>query len=138
MTPYRTRRLVNAGLWLAALFSATLFMLAALAHLSSSMSAQFVAWGYTANFALGIGVLQFIGALGLLLPRTAGWSALGLSVIMLGAIGTHVAHGEHLLAIVPLALLSVLGFVLWGRGLVMEPTTRGHVVATKNPIHPTA
>jgi len=138
MSPHRTRRIVNAGLWLAALFSAILFLIGAFVHLNSSMSAQFLAWGYTANFALAIGVLLFVGALGLLLPRTAGWSALGLSVVMLGAIGTHVAHGEYIVALVPLAMLSLLGFVLWGRGLVMEPTTRGHVVATKNPLHPVA
>lgn len=136
MTPHRTRRIVNAGLWLAALFSATLFFVAATAVLNGSLNAQFAAWGYDANFALAIGVLEFIGAVGLLLPRSAGWAALGLSVIMLGAIGTHVAHGEYLLALMPATVLGLLGFVLWGRGLVMEPTTRGHVVATKNPVMP--
>lgn len=133
MSLNRIRRIVNASLWLAALISASVFLVAAVAKLAGQMNAQFEAWGYDGRFALVIGVLELLGAIGLLLPRTAGWAALGLSVIMLGAIGTHVADGDPVAALLPAGMLGLLSLVLWGRGLVMEPTTRGHVVATRNP-----
>jgi len=133
MSPNRIRRIVNASLWLAALTSASVFLVAAVAKLAGTMDEQFAAWGYGGRFALLIGLLELAGALGLLLPRTAGWAALGLSVLMLGAIGTEVAHGDPVAALLPAGMLGLLSLVLWGRGLVMEPTTRGHVVATKNP-----
>lgn len=133
MSPNRIRRIVNASLWLAALISASVFFVSAMAKLAGYMTEQFEAWGYGGHFAVVIGLLEFMGALGLLLPRTAGWAAMGLSVIMLGAIGTYVAHGDYVAALLPAGMLGLLALVLWGRGLVMEPTTRGHVVATKNP-----
>lgn len=133
MSPNRIRRIVNASLWLAALISASVFFVAAVAKFSGLMDEQFEAWGYGAHFAVVIGLIEFLGALGLLLPRTAGWAALGLSVVMLGAIGTYVVNGDHVAALLPAGMLGLLALVLWGRGLVMEPTTRGHVVATKNP-----
>lgn len=133
MSPNRIRRIVNASLWLAALISASVFFVAAVAKLSGLMTAQFEAWGYGGHFAVVVGLIEFLGALGLLLPRTAGWAALGLSVVMLGAIGTYVVNGDHVAALLPAGMLGLLALVLWGRGLVMEPTTRGHVVATKNP-----
>ena len=133
MSPNRIRRIVNASLWLAALISASVFFVAAVAKLAGSMDLQFEAWGYDGRLALIVGLLELFGALGLLLPRTAGWAALGLSVLMLGAIGTHVASGDPIAALLPAGMLGLLALVLWGRGLVMEPTTRGHVVATKNP-----
>lgn len=134
MSPNRIRRIVNATLWLAALLSAVIFLASATAKLTGMMTGQFEAWGYAPSFAIVIGVLELFGALGLLLPRTSGWAALGLSVLMLGAIMTHLSHQEHVAALLPAGVLALLGLVLWGRGLVMEPTTRGHVVATKNPL----
>jgi uncharacterized membrane protein YphA (DoxX/SURF4 family) len=133
MSPNRIRRIVNASLWLAALISASVFLVAATAKLAGMMAAQFEGWGYDASLAIVVGLLELFGALGLLLPRTAGWAAAGLGVIMIGAIGTYAANGEAIAALLPAGMLGLLGLVLWGRGLVMEPTTRGHVVATKNP-----
>ncbi|MFO7564267.1 MAG: DoxX family protein [Enhygromyxa sp.] len=133
MSPNRIRRIVNASLWLAALISASVFLVAGIAKLAGRMDPQFEAWGFDGRIALVIGVLELVGAIGLLLPRTAGWSALGLSVLMIGAIGTHVANADPIAALLPAGILGLLALVLWGRGLVMEPTTQGHVVATKNP-----
>lgn len=133
MSPNRIRRIVNASLWLAALISAVVLLVASIATLSGLMTSQFVAWGYDRDFALFVGVVELLGALGLVLPRTAGWAALCSSVVMLGAIGTHMVNGEFIAALLPAGVLGLLGLVLWGRGLVMEPTTYGHVVATKNP-----
>ncbi len=133
MSPNRIRRIVNASLWLAALLSAAVFLVAATAKLAGMMTEQFLGWGFTPGFALVIGVLELFGAIGLLLPRTAGWAALGLSAIMIGAIVTYAVNHEPVAALLPAGMLGLLGLVLWGRGLVMEPTTSGHVVATKNP-----
>ena len=130
MSPNRIRRLVNATLWLSALLSSLVFLAAATAKLTGVMTAQFEAWGYAPSLAILVGVLELSGAIGLLLPRAAGWSALGLSVLMLGAIGTHLVHAEAAAALLPAGILGLLGLVLWGRGLVLEPSPCGHVVAT--------
>src|SRR5690606_24060176 len=81
---------------------------------------EFLAWGYTAGFAVMVGIAEILGAVGLLVKRTAGWAALGLMVIMLGAIWTHVTHREYVAMISPLVAFAVLGFVVWGRGLTWE------------------
>jgi uncharacterized membrane protein YphA (DoxX/SURF4 family) len=133
MSPNRIRRMVNASLWLAALLSAVILLTASIASLAGWMTEQFTAWGYDRGFAVFVGIVELFGAIGLLLPRTAGWAALGSSVVMLGAIATHMVNGEYIAALLPAGVLGLLGLVLWGRGLVMEPTTYGHVVATKNP-----
>ncbi len=53
-----------------------------------------------------------LGAVGLLIPRLAGYAAGGLIVIMIGATITHLVHGEFPGSVIHLVLLSI---VLYGR-----------------------
>lgn len=72
---------------------------------------DFEGWGYSSGFMITIGILEILGAIGLLVPRTRFLAVLGLSTIMLGAIATHMISGEYLKALLPLLLLILLGFV---------------------------
>ena len=53
---------------------------------------NFAHFGYPAAFAMFIGLCEVAGAIGIWLPRLAGLAAAGLSIIMLGAIGSHLMH----------------------------------------------
>jgi len=101
----------------AAIVAAAVFASTGLAKLDGAMIGRFEEWGYAPSFAIAIGVLELIGALGLLIPRCSARAALGLLVIMLGALGTHVIEGEYVAALAPTSMIAVLGFVLFGRGL---------------------
>jgi len=49
--------------------------------------------GFPDHFRVLIGALEVAGAIGLLVPRMATWAAGGLALLMLGALGTHLATG---------------------------------------------
>jgi putative oxidoreductase len=121
------------SLWAISVFGTTVFTLAGVATLIGLLNEQFINWGYSPSLAVIIGALEIVGAIALLLPRTAGWSALGLMVIMVGAITTHVINDQYLAVIAPSVMFVLLGVVVWGRKLVQEPTTAGHVVRTEHP-----
>lgn len=113
----RPVRPLGVAVWVAAIGCAAVFAIAGIGKLRGAMIGRFEEWGYTPGLALTIGVLELVGALALLYPRSAAASALGLIVIMFGALGTHLLAGEYLAALAPLLLLGLLGFVLFGRGL---------------------
>jgi len=70
-----------------------------------------------------IGGLEFLGALGLILPAVTGiapilvpLAAVGLAITMFGAIVVHVRRGDGTLSVVvPLVLGLTAIFVAWGR-----------------------
>lgn len=66
-----------------------------------------------------IGVAELLGAIGLILPKLLGIlpvlspiSAIGLVLLMIGAIGTHVRRHEQFIPPLVLALLAVAAAVL--------------------------
>lgn len=71
-----------------------------------------------------IGVLEVLGAIGLVLPRLLGiapfftpLAALGFVGLMTGAIVTHLRRGERQLIIINVVLMLLALFVFWGRGV---------------------
>jgi putative oxidoreductase len=73
---------------------------------------MFAHWGYPPWFATLIGILELIGAVGLLIPRTTRYAVLWLSVIMCGAGYTHLANHEGMQLLRPILFLSVL-WTIW-------------------------
>jgi putative oxidoreductase len=70
-----------------------------------------------------IGIAEFAGAIGLILPRWTGilpvlttWAAVGLATIMVLATGFHLTRGEFSHAAVTVILLALAAFVVYGRG----------------------
>ena len=76
---------------------------------------NFARWGYSTTFMYGIGAVEVLGAIGLLVRRVAPFAAIGLLATMLGALETGVAHHEALHIALPLVLIGLLGVVIYGR-----------------------
>lgn len=78
---------------------------------------SFEGWGYPPFFMYVIGFAEIILAIGLWLRKTAGFAALGLVGIMVGAVGTHLMFGETGRLAVPIALGVMATIVFWFRHL---------------------
>ncbi|MFQ5526754.1 MAG: DoxX family protein [Thermoanaerobaculia bacterium] len=59
-----------------------------------------------------IGVVELAGAIGLLIPKTTRWAAVGLVAVMLGAAYTHVSNGEGVQVLRPLIFMGGLAAIL--------------------------
>jgi uncharacterized membrane protein len=62
-----------------------------------------------------IGVCETVGGIALLFPNFAFWAACGLFTIMLGAIYSHLTHGQAALLGAPVLAAFMLAFVAWVR-----------------------
>lgn len=82
--------------------------------------------GWVNDFSAGavraIGVLEILGALGLVLPAVLGiapvltpLAAVGLAVLMAGAAVTRFRRDEHKAMLADLVYLALAAFVAWGR-----------------------
>jgi putative oxidoreductase len=71
-------------------------------------------FGLPGWLAVVIGLCEVAGAIGLLIPRFSKLAAAGLSVIMLGAAGSHIRADDPFFApLIPIVLLALLGTFLW-------------------------
>lgn len=72
-------------------------------------------WGFPDKFYLAVGVLELLGAIGLLISRVSGYAAAGLIVLMIGAAATHIINGEGLQVLRPLIFIVFLALVVYLR-----------------------
>lgn len=107
----------RVGLWALAGILSLFFAGGAAGKLvgSQEMVEAFHAWGYPEWFMYMVGAVEILGAMLLLFPRKnmlgapfRFWGALGLAVIMVGAVGTHIVHAEYLSALLPVGLMALL------------------------------
>jgi len=108
----RMRKISDWGL---SVLLAIAFAMAAVGKLTGAATGMFAGWGYATWFAMVIGGLEALGAVGLLIPRTRSLATLGLSGIMVGAMYTHLTNSEGGQVVRPLIFLIVLGIVWWLR-----------------------
>jgi uncharacterized membrane protein len=119
---------MNIVLWVAAAVLALAFLFAGGAKLlqSKAQLASNPRMAWTADFSEGaiklIGAAEVLGAIGLILPALTGiapvlvpMAALGLALMMIGAIVAHVRRHEYPQVIGPIVLMLVALFVAWGR-----------------------
>ncbi len=78
---------------------------------------NFTRWGFPNKFYLLIGALELLGAIGLVVPRSSAYAAMGLIAVMLGAAVTHITHGEIMMLPMPLVPMLLLGVVAYARSL---------------------
>jgi uncharacterized membrane protein YphA (DoxX/SURF4 family) len=81
--------------------------------------AAFQTFGYPHWFQVLTGALEVIAAIAVLVPRTAFWGAILLVCIMLGALYSHLSHGQTAEIVQPLIFL-VLAIAL---AIVRRPAT---------------
>jgi len=112
----KTKNIIS---WVIAVLVAGLFLMAGRGKLMGDPAtvANFEKWGYSNSFMMIIGVLEVLGAIGLLIPKFRSLAALGLIGIMLGAAGTHIMNSEFtepffFMSLIALALLLVQVLVL--------------------------
>lgn len=118
---------MNTLLWIVTGLLALAFLGAGSMKLSKSRAelAPKMAWveGFSDGQVKGIGALEVLGALGLILPALTHIApvlvpvaAIGLALTMVGAVATHARRGEPFAASVPALVLGVLSLVVaWGR-----------------------
>ena len=70
----------------------------------------FTKWGIPLWMMHFIGVSEFAGSIGLLVPRARPAAAFALFLLMIGGLVTHLTHGEYFLATMP---------VIYGSGLYL-------------------
>jgi uncharacterized membrane protein YphA (DoxX/SURF4 family) len=110
-------RLRSAAVWAVAIFLAVAFVAVGLSKFEGASatrwSERFGQWGYPANAAYVVGVLEILGGLGVLIPRWRRAASLTLGVVMMGALCTHLVHAEFPRVIPPLVLGGVAFLMYW-------------------------
>ena len=119
---------MNITLWIIAGLLAALFLASGAAKLAqskeklvaSSMGAALV--GFSPGAIKGVGVLEVLAAAGLVLPAALDitpvlvpLAAVGVVLLMIGAIITHSRRHEPLGVALNLTYLAMAAFVAWGR-----------------------
>lgn len=108
--------LPRAAVWACAILLAVAFVFVGISKLEGPSAIRwterFVNWGYPANTQHVIGVLEILGGLGLLIPKSRQAAAATLFALMIGAIGTHAFHAEFPRLIPPI-VLGGLAFLLY-------------------------
>ena len=118
---------MNVVLWSVAGLLAVAFLTSGLMKLSQpKKKLADSGMGWTEDFSdgavKGIGALEVLGALGLILPAVfdvatvlVPIAATGLALVMLGAAVTHARRRENQMIVVNVVLLALAAFVAWGR-----------------------
>ncbi len=118
---------MNVVLWIVAGLLAVAFLAAGLMKLAQpKKKLADSGMGWTEDFSdgavKGIGALEVLGAVGLILPAALGIvpvlvpiAATGLALLMLGAAVTHARRKESPNIVVNVVLLALAAFVAWGR-----------------------
>jgi uncharacterized membrane protein YphA (DoxX/SURF4 family) len=117
---------VNAVLWLLQIVLALAFLALGLLMVTRSRERLLRVAGWVEDFPQGvvtaIGVLELLAAAGLVLPGVFGVAgvlvpvaAVGLVVLLIGAIATHLLRGEQDEVAAPVALLIAAAVVAAGR-----------------------
>ncbi|MET9211723.1 MULTISPECIES: DoxX family protein [unclassified Nocardia] len=118
---------MNIALWIVAAFLAAVFTMSGVLKLAQSKSKLAESgMGWVENFEPGtikaIGALELLGAVGLIVPAALGiatvltpLAAVGLILVMAGAIVVHQRRQEYPFVAVNIVLLVLAAFVAWGR-----------------------
>ena len=107
----------TAGLWVLQLLLTFIFVNVGRIKLfgGEGSASAFRAWGYPEHFYLLVGAAEGLGGLALLHPRTAGYGAGALMVVMVGATVHHLRRGEWDRALMTTLLLLLLAVIAYAR-----------------------
>jgi DoxX-like family len=120
---------MNIALWIVAGLLAVAFLIAGIGKLitpKETIAAKGAAYRWVEDFSPGalkaIATLELMGAVGLILPAALDiapvlvpLAALGLVLLMVGAVITRIRRHEGRLVVGNIVLLILAGFVVWGR-----------------------
>ncbi len=117
---------MDIALWIVQGIAAAMFMMAGAMKLMRTREQlrSRMAWvdAFSDAQVKGIGVLEMLGAAGLILPGVVGAAgvltpiaAVGLAILMGGAVITHIRRGEAMMAAMPMMLFVASVFIAVGR-----------------------
>jgi uncharacterized membrane protein YphA (DoxX/SURF4 family) len=103
------------GYWASSVILAGVYILTGMPKVSGlgDVMHRFQEWGYSENFMMFIGATEFVAGIFLLIPRTSLYAAGYLSIIMTGAIYTHLAFDTWIWALLPAGCLAFLAFIAY-------------------------
>jgi uncharacterized membrane protein YphA (DoxX/SURF4 family) len=122
------RRDMNIAVWMVQALLAVIFVLHGVILISppEPMKVVFDALPFSRGFMVTIGVLEVLGAIGLILPwalriqpRLTPLAAAGLTIIMIGAVVMHMMRGEVVQAIPTLIITVLAVFVVYARTVLV-------------------
>jgi len=117
---------MNVALWIVAWIAALGFLASGVMKATRPKAQLQTNMGWVEDFSTtqvkAIGVLEILGAIGLIVPGLTGIApvlvpiaATGLALVMIGAAVVHVRRKEPQLVVVNLVLFLLVAFVAWGR-----------------------
>lgn len=118
---------MSLALWILAGLLALAFAASGLSKIFGTRSQMIEKTPYVEDFPQNavrlIGIVELLGALGLILPAAVDVApglvpvaAIGLALVMVGAVVVHLRRGEGLPSTVPALVLALLSLLLaWGR-----------------------
>ena len=117
---------MNTAIWIVQILAALAFGMAGFMKLTQPHEKLVTNMKWVEDFAPNtikvIGALELLGAIGLILPALTGilpsltaLAGVGLVLVMLGAIFTHIRRGEYPMIVINLVLLALAAFVAYGR-----------------------
>ena len=108
-------RVKSIAVWILHILLAAMFSVQGVAKLASSPSwvSRFNAWGFPDNFYIVIGVIELLCGVLLFVPKLAGFGAVVLIIVMVGATITHLIHGETqvVTTLILMTLLGIVGYI---------------------------
>ena len=134
----RLKSVVHVLAWILALFLALAYLLqAAYPKLAGDPGTieQFEAFGYPGWFRIAIGLIEGLGAILLIVPRTSAWGAGILITVMAGAVYSHLSSGlgSPFHASRNMVLLAI---VAWARWRLAWRPTRLRPARLRRPVRP--
>lgn len=102
----------NTLTWVLSILLAIGFVMGAIMKISGKMDDAFATWGYPAWGPYAVAIVELIGAILLLIPKTRKIGAVLIICIMVGAIGTHMSGGESFSHWLPALLHGVVAGVI--------------------------
>jgi uncharacterized membrane protein YphA (DoxX/SURF4 family) len=126
MKTTNSNKKLNIALWIAQSLLAAMFLMTGVMKLTSPIEtlAESLPWVTSVPVALirFIGLSEFLGGLGLLLPsilkikpQLTVWAARGLTAVMVLAAIFHGSRGEFSAIGMNVVLLAIAVFIFWGR-----------------------
>jgi uncharacterized membrane protein YphA (DoxX/SURF4 family) len=126
MTEMKTSKGLHIGLWAAQGLLATMLLIAGFMKATQPINQLVTSMPWAADMSPVlfriIGVIDILGALGLILPsalriypKLTVYAALGIILLMLGASKTHYDYGEYTKIGATIFNIFIAAFIGWGR-----------------------
>lgn len=126
MNKSKKTNILNTTLWVCQILLAAMFIMTGIMKISQPITslAESLPWVNDTPLELVrfIGLSEFLGAIGLVLPSIVRikpfltiWASLGLAIIMLLALIFHGSRGEFEAIVANITFMSIALFIAWGR-----------------------